>query len=274
MPTLSLDALRHAAYRSVRSQTYNAFEQPVFADELPGDLVSPSHTLLVSGPPLARLAVAYREQLTPIGMLQAVEQSSQRSMTTVNEFGAATPRHFPGRMQHAVTLQRVVGSQGNMLGMLYRWLLEYHTGGGYNVAPLLPTSQRGTPLQATTASELIEVPFGLYLVSFNEVGAYIASWYWEKCLLQSHARSLSATNPTVLENVQLVFAREVATPNLLLADDTTREIVWPEQAGDPVSQSLPDRPVLRPLPEPPAGETLSMTAPGDGVPFDSDPPVA
>jgi hypothetical protein len=241
-------------FRSVKTDKYDAFQQAVYADEFAGDLVSPSHTLLLSGPPLFRLAVTFREMLTPIGMLQSAEHSSQRNVVTVTEFGAAAPRHFPGRMQHSVTLQRIVGSQGNMLGLLYRWLIEYHKSGAYNVAPLLPLNQRGKPLHATTASEMVDVPFGLYLVEFTETGNYIASYYWERCVLQGHARSFNANNPTVLENVQLVFGREVAAPNLLQLADLTKQITIPDELGDSQNVNtdivLPERPVFAPTSAP------------------------
>ena len=151
-----LNKIRYDATRGLTD--VSAFDKAMWKDELPQELANPSFTFLFSGPPTVPAALDLQRWLTPIGMIQNVNQQSSRPLTGIKELGRRYRKIVGTSFNHAVSLNRVLGKDANLVGMLYRW--AYNLDSNYIADPAAdqPTYRQMVGLD----SDLLQVPFGLY----------------------------------------------------------------------------------------------------------------
>jgi hypothetical protein len=213
---------RYNAFRDVRNDVADSFNQAVYHDDLPGEIASPIHTFLMSGPPNAATILEQPDgidMLTPIGLLQDVSVSAQRTLTPATELGVKYHRPIPGRFVHSVNIQRVLSWSANLVGMLYRWAvnnpeIQYafapHEGQSTHLANVRVSLQL-----VGLESDLIELPFGLYLVDMTESAEFISSTYLERCMIGGYSKGANVNGTFTLENVSCMYMRPVPMKNVL-----------------------------------------------------------
>lgn len=213
-----LEDLRYKAFQRAGGPN-SAFDQVVWKDELPSELPTTPHTFLFSGPPLHTLADA--DTLTPIGMVQDVTYNAQRQIAQIAELGNRYYRIVGGRWNHAVSIQRIMSKQANLVGALYRWHLRKIKNGDGSLL-FDPTADQpeledeGTDqkqllsFQAMSLdSDLLNIPLGLFLVHLTEQGEQIAAEYWEHAMIVQFGKAIPVGQVTVTESCQLLFSRAV-----------------------------------------------------------------
>lgn len=188
------------------------FNQVIWQDELPADMPSGQYTFVFSGPPVADQALGSTDLLTPIGLVQDIQYSAQRQITPVSELGNRYYRHVGGRWNHSATLNRITSKEGNIIGMFYRWAFAQ------GVRTMLSPTHGDSPLSNKSSqnlhavaveSDLLNIPFGLYLVELTENLEFISAGYWEKCMIAGYSKTIQSQQATILESVQIVMARSI-----------------------------------------------------------------
>lgn len=206
-----LNQLRYDAMRSISDA--NPFEKAVWKDELPQELAQPGYTFLFSGPPTVPAALELQKFITPIGMITSVNPTSSRQLQGIKELGNRYTRYVGGAFQHAVTLNRVLGRDANLVGMLYRW--AYNLDSKYHSDPA--GGQWTYRQMVGLDSDLLNVPFGLYLVMMTENLEPISAEYWERCMIGQHAKPISTDQIIIMEYCQIAFSRIVPMKNMVIA---------------------------------------------------------
>jgi hypothetical protein len=213
------DQLRYQAAKSVGD--IDAFNKVIFKDELPHELVRPEFTAIFSGPPIASYALSSENThlITPLGLVQDIQDNSQRPNMPVAEMGNLTYRYVPGRFQHSASLSRVKSQAGNLLGMLYRWMLISSPSLRVDPTQYQPVDDYtgdGVSLQVVDLdSDLLRTPFGLYVVELTENGDPISAEFWEKCQVSGASRQRSNGQVIVMDMLQIVMTRKVSAKNLI-----------------------------------------------------------
>lgn len=202
--------LRYAASTGVRD--VRPFDQVVWHDELPSDMPSGQYTFVFSGPPVADQALINSDLLTPIGLVTDIQYNAQRQITPLAELGNRYYRHVGGRWSHSATLNRIVSREGNIIGMFYRWALAQGVSvrleAGHEDSRISEVA--GINLQQVAVeSDLLSIPFGLYVVELTENSDFISAAYWEKCMIAGYGKTIQSGQATILESVQLVMARSI-----------------------------------------------------------------
>lgn len=221
-----LGDIGYDAFRSVRNDRADSHNAPVFFDDQAGDISSANFTYILSGPPLKYMAEQHPELLTPIGLLNSVNETAQRPSVSLSELGSGTRQTAAGAPAYSATLQRVTSYSANLLGMLYRWavnLTETKFSFPPNTAQSKGDPDSGKSLQLMTLhSEIMDVPFGIYICTTTEDGTFINAVYWENCIVLGKGRGIPAGEAVILENVQIAYEREWPMPQLIaLADGTS-----------------------------------------------------
>jgi hypothetical protein len=219
-----LKSLRYAAATSVSGDTgVNAFEKVIFSDDLPGEIASTQYTFVFSGPPTMDQGTANQGvDLTPVGLVQDLQLAGQRQIAPIAELGNRFYRHVAGRTNHSASMSRVVSKTANVIGMMYAWLLKgnpvFHQPPTAHQPPLL--DKDGNELQyslhvPSLDSDLLDIPFGLYVVKLTENGDLISAAYWERCLIAGYTEMVQSGQVMVMEQIQLVMSRVLPAPNLI-----------------------------------------------------------
>lgn len=209
-----LQQLRYDAAVQKTSQV-DPFNKPLWVDDLPTEMASPAFTFIFSGPPLASQMQGDADGvLTPIGLVQDIQLSSQRQLAPLPELGNRHFRHVGGRWNHSASISRVLSLSGNILGMMYRWYI----GSAESKWHLPPTSGQGDTRRGSNTrslhvvspdSDLLDYPFGLYVVKLTEEGDFISGQYWERCMISGFTDQIQSAGAIVMESIQLVFSRIV-----------------------------------------------------------------
>lgn len=176
-------------------------------------LASPDHTFICAGPPLLRLVPYY--PVAPIGLLNGFMETNQRPSMAVTEFGANYRQTLSGVASHSLTLQRVTGLYASLIGALYAWLPKDVV---FDLEPNATGGQAGQKVSFT--SDLLHVPFGLYMCQTTEGLEFVSATYYENCLLSGRGRSVTAGEAVITENAQITFERDLPAQNLLTKPGT------------------------------------------------------
>lgn len=206
-----LNRLRYESMRSLSDA--DPFNRAVWKDELPQELAQPGYTFLFSGPPTVPAALELQNFITPIGMITSVNPTSSRQLQGIKELGNRYSRYVGGPFQHAVSLNRVLGRDANLVGMLYRW--AYNLDSRYHSDPA--AGQYTYRQMVGLDSDLMNVPFGLYLVMMTENLEPISAEYWERCMIGQYAKPISSDQIIIMEFCQIAFSRIVPMKNMLIA---------------------------------------------------------
>lgn len=191
----------------------------VFNNDQAGEILSASFTYIMSGPPLKSMAEQNPDLLTPIGLLNNVTESGQRPSVSLTEFGANYRQPVAGAPSYNATLQRVTSYSANLLGMLYRWAVNLSVT-AYSFPPNAdqsggdPDTRKSLQL-VTFSSDILDVPFGIYICKATEDGRFISGVYWEGCLVLGKGSAVPAGEAVILESVQIAYTREWPVPQLV-----------------------------------------------------------
>lgn len=215
----SVDFLAQLRYEAMQGVgLVDPFNRTVWQDELPDELPSSQHTFIFSGPPLASYALAHTDLLTPIGLIQDVQHNAQRQISPIAEMGNFYHRHVPGRWNHSAMINRILSKDANILGACYRWALKLDVSLILPVSALdfAPSSVDSFSLQAVSIdSELLNLPFGIYVVKLTENGDFISASFWERCLVAGYTEAIQSGQVTLMESMQVVMGRKIAARNAL-----------------------------------------------------------
>jgi hypothetical protein len=258
----------------------NPFQKQLWFDDLPTEIASPLHTVIFSGPPLVTQMMNDPDAvLTPIGLVQDVQLSSQRQLVPLPELGNRYFRHVGGRWNHSATLSRVLSLSGNIIGMMYRWYLGqpdavFHLN---PTAGQLPDPRRPTGSKSLHAmspdSDLLDYPFGIYVAKMDEEGETISAQYWERCMIASYSDTISGGNAIIMETLQLVITRIIPVENKLPVLDGTPYILSQSAANgafsDPIDGAAPT--LVNPATPNDLQGGFSGNAPVQGPGFDGTP---
>jgi hypothetical protein len=169
----------------------------------------------------------------PIGLISGFVETNQRPSMAVTEFGANYRQTLSGVASHSLTLQRVIGLYANLVGALYAWLPKDVV---FDLEPNVAGAQAGQKVSFT--SDLLHVPFGLYVCQTTEALEFISATYYENCLISGRGRAITAGEAVITENVQLAFERDLPAQNLLTKLGT-HAFNFPATAG-PHAPSAPE----------------------------------
>lgn len=230
MAVLAPDLVNLLRYRAARSidgsgagDAPDPYERAIWRDDLPGEIAQSQFTFVFSGPPLLSEARKDYRRLTPIGLLQGIQMGTQRQLTPIPELGNKSIKHVGGRNNHSVTLTRVLSRSGNLLGMLYRWLLmqdpAFHVVPNRDQIKVIDDSGREEDLSyhlVTPDSDVVDYPFGLYLVLLTADLQPISAEFYEHCMYAGGGKSADAGQNVVIESLQIVCRKIVpASPTIM-----------------------------------------------------------
>lgn len=183
------------------------FSDAVWKDELPLEYPTGQFTFLFAGPPKYALMKQNAKLLTPLGLVQDISYQAQRQLAPIPEIGNRYFRHIGGRWSHMANITRIMSLEGNLAGMLYRWVERQND--QYVVKATPEQSDRRKHI-VTVESDMLNMPFGILVVRGNELGQAVSATYWEKCMIASMGEQISSGQVIITESVQIVMARTVA----------------------------------------------------------------
>lgn len=258
MANLSPDFVNLLRYRAARSidgsgagEAPDPYNRSIWRDDLPGEIAQSQYTFVFSGPPLLAEARKDARKLTPVGLLQGMQMGTQRQMTPIPELGNKRIRHVGGRNNHSITLTRVLSRSGNLLGMLYRWLLmsdpQFHVVPNRDQVRMTDDNGREEELSyhvVTPDSDIIDYPFGLYLVVLTADLLPISAEFYEHCMYAGGGKSIDAGQNVVIESLQIVCGKIVpASPTIM---PTAQVQAFSIEPGNGVDENIGGAPVLPP----------------------------
>lgn len=220
-----LKSLRYAAATSVAkgNDGVDAFNKVIFSDDLPGEIATTQHCFIFSGPPRMEHGTAnHGIDLTPVGLVTDLQLAGQRQIAPIAELGNRFYRHVAGRTNHSASMGRVLSKSANIIGMMYVWLLKgnpvFHQEPTRNQQPFKDASgkEANYSLHALSLdSDMLDIPFGLYVVKTNEDGTFMSACYWENCMIAGYTEQISTGQVMVMEQIQIVMSRVLPAPNLI-----------------------------------------------------------
>lgn len=184
--------------------------------------VTPDTTLLLAGPPRLDSDTQFLTK-HPIGLVQGISYSVDNQLKPIWEIGNDRTLFTRGKALHTLQVSKLLAHQDNLLRALTKeagfikvegddehWKPRERGGPGYG------------PLWLNLASMETSVPFGIMMVFKTKAGygtpetesddhktAPLECVYLENCNIGNLAIDINSQNPTVQENITIMFDRMV-----------------------------------------------------------------
>jgi len=180
-----------------------------------GNYISSESVVLAAGP--STLAAALNnnmEDIVPIGVCDTVQVSQNKGVIQLYEIGSRLPYIIPGRPITQFQISRVLFNGDSLLSAM--------TMGLWRNGDIDPTSYAGQVMGGpgtdnssssspdrqsyfflNLASQFFNNPIGLGLYLRDSENEWIAGFYAENCVIQSHTMAIQGQNMIVMENASV-----------------------------------------------------------------------
>jgi hypothetical protein len=184
-------------------------------NDIPGasQFIDAKTVLVAAGPAkLANRQGADIGNALPIGVMENIAVSQNKTIQRIFEIGSVKSYFVPGRMIGQVSFGRTLYDGASLLKVLYGYHSREGNEGSYQIdiggvsRTVTPTSLPGRgDMFMNLASELFNHPFGLLLIMVdNELDPY-GSMYLEDCHLQGHQLSINSQSTVLVEGGSAQF---------------------------------------------------------------------
>ena len=200
-------------------------------DDDPNAVASGEATLLFSGPPVWSKVVAGTNQgnLVPIGTVQGISDGGSVNVQPYREIGSKIKRFARGSADYSVTVGKVITWHSNLLHAFYAWIPNLEASKSKTLKMLLAPGNAGDVAGnrhfTNLDSDLFGVPFGLALVTITADGQVLSKEYWEKIIVGNLGKQISAGQPIIQEQVQLLLTRKVPADELNITDAIQKDFI-------------------------------------------------
>lgn len=231
---------------------WKPYEKYVQGGLVDGQFLSASFTCIAAGPPrLAALGVdsgnaqgnnAGKDYAMPIGALQNVGLSHNRSFARFWEIGSERSYHIAQRTAGQLTLSRVMYHGPSLLRMLYAYYQDLNA--PTTVQYVFPNQGPNTVANPhdvvippgydnvflNLASDLFSQPIGLLIYMRDSNNDTVSASYLESCYVPSHQLGTDAGGVVIQESASIQFERlvPVALSGLqLITGDYAGQVPYP-----------------------------------------------
>jgi hypothetical protein len=213
--------------------------------------------ILISAGPAFYSEITLDEQsglnVYPIGLTQNIALSQNKAISRIFEIGSDRSYFISGRSVGQLSLGRVIYHGPSLLRCLYAGYDTLADVGGYQIAPLVPSSASlATPFSVGSeggassarksirippgygnmflnlASDLFSQPLGLLLQFYDNNRQGVASVYLDQCYVPQHSIAVDAQGLIVQESVGIQYER---MQPVKLAQLGLLNSVLPDQSG-------------------------------------------
>jgi hypothetical protein len=175
-----------------------------------GNYISSESILLAAGP--ATLADATRANLTvaPIGVCDAIQVVQNKGVVQLYEIGSRLPYILPGRPIIQIQISRVLFNGDSLLGALSKqngqtpddFVADVIGMPGVTLSNVNGGDTSGA-FYMNLASHFFNQPSGLAIFFKDSDNQWVAGYYAENCIIQSHSMAIQGQNMVVMENASI-----------------------------------------------------------------------
>lgn len=206
------------------------YNRNILSSIIGGSYVSGESTIIFSGPPKLSMAIKHKKLLYGLDHVGSINFNQVRINIPVSEFGSKTERLVSGKTRVQATLDKLTTSKEDVKYALYKWMVDtsiaqgnfnmiFSESPGHNAGDVSANIEERDTLKEykhfpILASEIFDIPFGLFVVFLDKFNKIIYSMYVENCKISNSSLGISA-NPYTAEGVSLSVGRLRPALNLL-----------------------------------------------------------
>lgn len=178
-----------------------------------GNFISSESIVLAAGPASYDMALdSSLATLTTIGVCDTIQVQQQKGVIQLYEIGSRLPYLIPGRPITQFAISRVLFNGDSLMGALTAGNTHTTatTGSGepgldFTVKASASTDGGDTSgkFYLNLASQFFNTPFGLALYFKDSENQWVAAYYAENCIIQSHSMAIQGQNMVVMENASV-----------------------------------------------------------------------
>jgi len=176
-----------------------------------GNYISSESILLAAGPATLTEATIANLDVVPIGVCDAIQIVTNKGVIQLYEIGSRLPYILPGRAVIQIQISRVLFNGDSLLGALTKRSSADGEDFADNVVgkpgvefPMLQgTSETSGKFYLNLASHFFNQPTGLAVFFKDSENEWVAGYYAENCVIQSHSMAIQGQNMVVMENASI-----------------------------------------------------------------------
>jgi hypothetical protein len=175
-----------------------------------GNYISSESILLAAGP--ATYSLAADLDVQPIGVCDAIQILQNKGVIQLYEIGSRLPYIIPGRPIIQLQISRVLFNGDSLLGALtnrtnvdaedYKANVAGKPGVDFDVNGVAQAETQGH-FYLNLASHYFNQPSGLAIFFKDSEDQWVAAYYAENCIIQTHSMAIQGQNMVVMENAQI-----------------------------------------------------------------------
>jgi len=188
-------------------------------------MISAESIILCAAPPAYDPATFSASSLIPLGLCDSITVAQTKNITQLYEIGSHIPFLIPGRTYIQMQLQTVVFNGMSLLAAINQGQTgEAAAADGTPDAPgatsFAVTDNAGAQSDTqgdfylNLMSTFFDQPFGLAMIFQDKSGGWVAGFYAENCLTQTHQMGIQAQQYIVMENASIRCSsfKSIASP--------------------------------------------------------------
>jgi hypothetical protein len=181
-----------------------------------GNYISSESILLAAGPATLGQATLANLDVAPIGVCDTIQILQNKGVVQLYEIGSRLPYILPGRPMIQLQISRVLFNGDSLLGALTK--KSVGPGGEPLEASDFEDNVIGKPgvtldnvnggetsgnFYMNLASHFFNQPVGLAIFFKDSENEWVAGYYAENCIIQSHSMAIQGQNMVVMENAAI-----------------------------------------------------------------------
>lgn len=181
-----------------------------------GNYISSESILLAAGPATLAQATATNLILFPVGVCDAIQIVQNKGVVQLYEIGSRLPYILPGRPIIQLQISRVLFNGDSLLGALSKgnenpdgtpltadqFAADVTGEPGVVLTNVNNSSQPGN-FYMNLASHYFNQPSGVAIFFKDSQNEWVAGYYAENCIIQTHSMAIQGQNMVVMENAAI-----------------------------------------------------------------------
>ena len=181
-----------------------------------GNYISSESILIAAGPATYQQAAETNLTLFPIGVCDAIQIVQNKGVVQLYEIGSRLPYILPGRPIIQLQISRVLFNGDSLLGALSKG--NQNPDGSPLTADEFASDVIGEPglvlqnvnnsdqsgnFYMNLASHFFNQPSGIAVFFKDSDNEWVAGYYAENCIIQTHSMAIQGQNMVVMENAAI-----------------------------------------------------------------------
>ena len=174
-----------------------------------GNYISSESILLAAGPATLGQATLSNLDVVPIGVCDAIQIVTNKGVIQLYEIGSRLPYILPGRAVIQIQISRVLFNGDSLLGALTKRSgadgedFANNVIGKPGVEFTMAGGETSGKFYLNLASHFFNQPTGLAVFFKDSENEWVAGYYAENCVIQSHSMAIQGQNMVVMENASI-----------------------------------------------------------------------